>query len=53
MLALLIFVVIALAVLPNCLDNSNCIELKSSVSVDLEELSRSENVFNKTNVEIP
>ena len=57
MLAVLIFVVVALAVLPNCLDNSNCVELQSGVYVDLdklsEELSRSENLFNNTNVEKP
>lgn len=57
MLAVLIFVVVALAVLPNCLDNSNCVELQSGVNFDLdklsEELSGSENLFNNTNVEKP
>lgn len=57
MLAVLIFVVVALAVLPNCLDNSNCTQLQSSVDVDLDklsmELSTLENLFNKTNIEIP
>lgn len=39
MLVVLILVVVALAILPNCLDNSNCTQLQSSVAVDLDKLS--------------
>ena len=39
MLVVLILVVVALAVLPNCLDNSNCTQLTRSPDVDLDKLS--------------
>lgn len=49
-LVLLIFVVIALAVTPNCIDNSACVEYVVSEDYDFEQL---ENVFNNRSAEIP
>lgn len=57
MLVLLILVVVALAVIPNCIDNSRCVKYVVNPNIDIEKLSEGlntlENVFNKTNVEIP
>jgi len=54
MLVLLVLVVIALAVIPNCQDNSNCVRYSVSQNIDINKLSEGlENVFNNTNVEIP
>jgi len=57
MLVLLVLVVVALAVIPNCLDNSNCVKYAVSQNIDIDnlsmELSKSANLFNNTNVEKP
>lgn len=39
LLSVLLFVVVALAVLPNCLDNSSCTQLTGSPDIDLDKLS--------------
>lgn len=48
---------VALAVIPNCIDNSRCVKYVVNPNIDIEKLSEGlntlENVFNKTNVEIP
>jgi len=38
-LVVLVVVIVALAVIPNCLDNSNCTQLSVSSKVDLDKLS--------------
>ena len=57
LLILLVFVIVALAVLPNCIDKDNCVVYPVGENVDLDKLtaslSESDNLFSMTNVEKP
>ena len=58
MLILLFLVVIALAIIPNCLDRDSCInEYPASPSINIEKLSEglsnTDNLFSVPNVEKP
>ena len=57
MLVLLILVIVALAIIPNCIDRESCVQYPVNPNIDIEKLSEGldtlENVFNKTHVEIP
>ena len=57
MLILLLFVVIVLVVIPNCLDRDSCNVYQIGENVDLDKLSanlsETDNLFSMTNVEKP
>ena len=57
MMILLLLVVIGLAIIPNCIDNENCVVYPVGQNVDLDKLTEALNesdiLFSMTNVEKP
>ena len=57
LLIVLVFVIVALSVIPNCIDKDNCVVHAVGQNIDVErlsaELNESDNLFSMTNVEKP
>ena len=57
LLIVLFLVVIALSIIPNCLDRDSCVEHVVSQNIDVHklsvELNKSDNLFSMMNVEKP
>ena len=57
LLVLLVLVVFGLSVIPNCIDNENCVVYPTGHNIDLDklsaELNESDNLFSMINLEKP